>query len=64
MNKLLHFKLLNTNYFLEFQMKIDFEKIKYSKCPTCKEHGIPAFSKISRRHNPTLKCKYCNKCFL
>ena len=44
-------------------MKIDFEKIKYSICPACKKHGIPAFSKISRRRTPTLKCKYCHKQF-
>ena len=42
---------------------MEIQKIKYSKCPHCKQHGIKAFSKISHRHNPILTCKYCGKRF-
>ena len=36
------------------------EKLKFSKCPNCKKHGIP-FWKTGWRHNPILVCKYCNE---
>lgn len=42
-------------------MQINFEKIKYNKCPACKKYGILAFSKISHGHNPVVKCKFCGK---
>ena len=42
---------------------INFEKIKYSKCPSCKKHGIPAFRKIGHRYNPAVTCRYCGKEF-
>jgi hypothetical protein len=38
---------------------MNFEKIKYSKCPGCKKHGIHSFKKIYRRHNSILTCKCC-----
>ncbi len=38
------------------------EQFKYSKCPSCKKHGISAFHKSGRRtHKVT--CKYCCKTF-
>ena len=43
--------------------KIDFNKIKYSKCPACKKHGISAFNKIGYRYNPVVECHYCKKKF-
>ena len=42
---------------------MSFEKIKYSKCPNCKKHGIPAFSKLSRVYNPDVQCCYCKKIY-
>ena len=36
------------------------EKILYSKCPNCKEHGIPMF-KTARFFQPTLICKKCGE---
>ena len=42
---------------------MNFEKIKYSKCPSCKKHGIPAFRKIGHRYNPAVTCRYCGKSF-
>ena len=38
------------------------EQLKYSKCPSCKKHGIRAFSK-SGRYTYQLTCKYCSKKF-
>ncbi len=38
------------------------EKIKYSKCPACKKHGIRAFFK-SGKYTCKLTCKYCSKRF-
>ena len=41
---------------------MSLEKIKYSKCPTCKKHGIRAFLK-SGKYTYKLTCKYCSKKF-
>ena len=41
---------------------MNIEKLRYSKCPACKKHGIPAFSKLGR-WTYTVKCKYCHKKF-
>lgn len=38
-----------------------YNKLLYSKCPYCKQHGIKAFNKMAKMHNPTLICKYCGK---
>ena len=38
------------------------EKIKYSRCPSCKKHGIRAFFK-SGKYTYKLTCKYCSKRF-
>ena len=38
------------------------EQLKYSKCPSCKKHGIRAFSK-SGRYTYKLTCKHCSKKF-
>ncbi len=38
------------------------EKIKYSKCPSCKKHGIKTFFK-SGKYTYRLTCKYCKKNF-
>ena len=38
-------------------------KILYSKCPSCKKHGLKAFNKMAGMHNPILTCKYCGKKF-
>ncbi len=36
-----------------------FEKIKYSKCPNCKKHGISSFCKTGYKYSPKLVCKCC-----
>lgn len=36
------------------------EKIKYSKCPSCKKYGIRSFFK-SGKYTYRLTCKYCKK---
>jgi hypothetical protein len=36
-------------------------KVRYSKCPHCKQHGIPAFRKISYKYNPVVTCIRCGK---
>ena len=41
---------------------MSLEKIKYSKCPSCKKHGIRAFFK-SGKHTYKLTCRYCSKRF-
>ena len=38
-------------------------KLKYSKCPNCKKHGITAFFKIGRGTNSEVTCKHCGKVF-
>ena len=38
------------------------EQLKYSKCPSCKKHGITAFFK-SGRYTYKLTCKHCSKKF-
>ncbi len=38
------------------------EQLKYSKCPSCKKHGITAFFK-SGRYTHKLTCKHCSKKF-
>lgn len=40
---------------------MNLEKLKFSTCPNCKKHGLPAFMKIGRRRNYILTCKYCGK---
>ena len=42
---------------------MNFKKIKYSKCPACKKHGIFAFNKIGHRYNRIVECHYCKKTF-
>ena len=39
-----------------------FEKLLYSKCPKCKEHGI-SLLKTGRYNQPTLVCKKCGAKF-
>ena len=41
---------------------MNLQKIKYSKCPSCKKYGIRAFFK-SGRYTYKLTCKYCKKKF-
>lgn len=41
---------------------MSLEKIKYSKCPSCKRHGIRAFFK-SGKYTYKLTCRYCSKRF-
>ena len=40
---------------------MNLDKIKYSKCPNCRQNGISAFMKLSKHHNPVLICKHCKK---
>ena len=40
---------------------MDWEKIKYSKCPNCEQQGIPAFSKIAGKYTRRVECKHCGK---
>jgi hypothetical protein len=42
--------------------KMTLEQLKYSKCPSCKKHGITAFFK-SGRYTYKLTCKHCSKKF-
>ena len=42
---------------------MNFEKLKYSKCPHCKKYGISASRGISRASTYTVSCKYCGKKF-
>ncbi len=39
---------------------MNLEKLKYSKCPNCKKHGIPGVLKAGR-YPYTLTCKHCEK---
>ena len=57
------FSKLNCHSLRGHMKKIDFNKIKYSKCPACKKHGISAFNKIGYRYNPVVECHYCKKKF-
>lgn len=41
---------------------MNLEKIKYSRCPACKQHGIKAFLK-GGKYTYKLTCKYCQKKF-
>lgn len=41
---------------------MNINKIIYSKCPHCKQHGISLF-KTGYKYNPILTCKYCGKKF-
>ena len=43
---------------------MNFEKIKYSKCPNCKKYGINSSGKIGIRVCIPVKCKYCKKIFV
>ena len=43
---------------------MNFEKIKYSKCPNCKKYGINSSGKIGIRVCIPVKCKYCKKFFV
>ena len=52
-------------------MNLDWNKIRYSKCPNCKKHSIPAFSKISgkgvrsRISTPSIvECENCKKQYI
>ena len=39
-------------------------KFRYSKCPHCGRHGIPAFYKLTvKLRRPALTCIYCKKTF-
>lgn len=42
---------------------MDLKKLKYSKCPKCHKHGIPALKKFGHMYNPTVKCKFCECTF-
>ena len=35
------------------------KKLKYQRCPNCKEYGLPAWNKTYRNFNPTYQCPYC-----
>lgn len=42
---------------------MDIDKLKYSKCPNCKKHGISAFLKLGRASTNRVSCKYCKKTY-
>lgn len=42
---------------------MDIEKLKYSRCPNCKRHGIPSFGKTGANRPYKVVCKYCGKAY-
>ena len=40
---------------------MNFEKLKYSKCPHCKKYGISASRGIQYHYTSVEICKYCGK---
>ena len=44
-------------------MKIDSKKIFHSKCPSCKEYGLPAWRPGSNGQGKLLVCEHCGKHF-
>ncbi len=43
--------------------KLDVEKLKFSRCPNCRNFGIPAGVRFSRSGSLKLTCKYCKKTY-
>ena len=43
---------------------MNFDVIRFSKCPDCKKHGIPGFSKFAHGHNKVVSCKHCGGRFI
>ena len=42
---------------------MNFDKLRYSKCPHCHQHGLPAFMKTVRHSGLVLTCKHCQHKF-
>ena len=40
---------------------MNFEKLKYSKCPHCKKYGIKALRGVGYNSNHEQTCLYCKK---
>ena len=39
------------------------DRLRYSKCPHCKRHGIPAMGKFGYKSTRPVVCLYCKKTF-
>ena len=42
---------------------MNLDKLRYSKCPHCHQHGLPAFMKTVRHRGLVLTCKHCQRKF-
>ena len=42
---------------------MNFDKLRYSKCPHCHQHGLPAFMKTVWHSGLALTCKHCQHKF-
>lgn len=42
---------------------MDWNKLTHSKCPVCRERGLPALKTGYRFSDKTVRCKHCGRAF-